>query len=180
LIRKDLEETKMKKIPVVLTLLALAMVAGAQQPAAKSSAESEFDRLKQLAGEWQATAVEDGKEMTATLSFRLAAVGSVLMADLAPGTAHEMITMFHRDNEELLATHYCLTGNQPRMRAVAGGDANVISFEFKDATNLPNQSAPHMGGVRFTMIDANHHTEEWSVVANGRTVIRKFDCRRKQ
>ena len=82
--------------------------------------------------------------------------------------------------EELLATHYCLTGNQPRMRAVAGEDANVVSFEFKDATNLPNQSAPHMGGVRFTMMDADHHTEEWSVVANGRTVIRKFDCRRKQ
>jgi len=170
----------MKKTPLVLTLWALAMVAGAQQPAAKSGAESEFDRLKELAGEWQATAVENGKEMTAALTFRVASGGSVLMADLAPGTAHEMITMFHRDQEDLLATHYCLAGNQPRMRAVAGGDAKVISFEFKDATNLPNQSAPHMGGVRFTIIDGNHHTEEWSVVANGQTVMRKFDCRRKQ
>src|SRR5262249_16628538 len=142
----------MNKIPVVLTLLALAMVAGAQQPAAKSSAESEFDRLKQLAGGGQETAVEKGKARAATLTFRLASGGPVVMADLAAGSAHEMITMFHRDNEELLATHYCLTGNQPRMRAVAGEDANVISFEFKDATNLPNQSAPHMGGVRFTMV----------------------------
>jgi hypothetical protein len=30
------------------------------------------------------------------------------------------------------------------------------------------------------MIDANHHTEEWSLVAKGQTMIRKFDCRRKQ
>src|SRR5215470_4077504 len=170
----------MNKIPVVLALVAHAMAAGAQQPAAKSSAESEFDRLKQLAGEWQATAVENGKAMTATLTFRLASGGSVLLADLAPGTAHEMITMFHRDSEDLLATHYCLIGNQPRLRAVAGTDPKVISFEFKDATNLPNQTVPHMGGVRITMIDANHHTEEWNVVANGQTMIRKFDCRRKQ
>jgi len=170
----------MKRILIAMTLLALARIAGAQQPAGKSSAESQFDRLKELAGDWQAIAVENGKETTGLLTFRVASGGSVLLADLAPGTAHEMITMFHRDSEDLLATHYCLIGNQPRLRAVAGTDPKVISFEFKDATNLPNQTVPHMGGVRITMIDANHHTEEWSVVANGQTMIRKFDCRRKQ
>ena len=82
--------------------------------------------------------------------------------------------------EELLATHYCLTGNQPRMRAVAGSRPDVVAFEFKDATNLANPAAPHMAGVKFTMVDANHHVEEWTVVANGQTSIRKFDCRRKQ
>jgi hypothetical protein len=168
----------MKQTLMAMTLLALALIAGAQQP--KSGAESQFDRLKELAGDWQATAVENGKEMTGLLTFRVASGGSVLMADLAPGTPHEMITMFHRDGDDLLATHYCLTGNQPRLRAVAGADPGVISFAFKDATNLPNQTAPHMGGVRITMIDANHHTEEWELVANGQTMIRKFDCRRKQ
>jgi hypothetical protein len=156
------------------------MVASAQQPAQKSIAETEFDRLKGLAGDWQVTAVENGKEMSAPLTFRIASGGSTLMADLAPGTAHEMITMFYRDGEDLLATHYCLIGNQPRMRVVAGSDPNVISFEFKDATNLPSPAVPHMGGVKFTMVDANHHVEEWTVVANGQTTIRKFDCRRKQ
>jgi len=170
----------MKQTLMAMTLLALAPIAGAQQPAGKSSAESQFDRLKELAGDWQATAVENGKEMTGLLTFRVASGGSVLVADLAPGTAHEMITMFHRDGDDLLATHYCLTGNQPRLRAGAGADPGVISFAFQDATNLPNQAAPHMDGVRITMIDANHHTEEWNVVANGQTMIRKFDCRRKQ
>ena len=169
----------MKRILMVLTLLALARIAGAQQPAGKSSVESQFEQLKALAGDWQATAIENGKEMTGLLTFRLASGGSVVMADLAPGTAHEMITMFHRDGEDLLATHYCLIGNQPRLRAVAGVDPKAISFEFKDATNLPDRTAPHMGGVRFTMIDANRHTEEWSVVANGQIMIRKLDCRRK-
>ena len=170
----------MKKAPIVLTLMALAMLASAQQPAQKSNAENAFDQLKTLAGDWQATAVENGKEMSAPLAFRVASGGSALMAHLAAGSEHEMITMFHRDGEDLLATHYCLIGNQPRMRAVAGSDPSIISFEFKDATNLPSPAAPHMGGVKFTIIDANHHVEEWTVVANGQTTIRKFDCRRKQ
>ena len=37
------------------------------------------------------------------------------------GTPHEMITMFHMDQAELLATHYCSAHNQPRMRAVPSG-----------------------------------------------------------
>jgi hypothetical protein len=170
----------MKTMRMVAMLLTLAVVAGAQQPSPKSLAASQFDQLKTLAGDWNATVVENGKEMSAPLTFRVASGGSVLMSDLAAGMPHEMITMIHRDGQELLATHYCLTGNQPRMRAVAGSEPNVVTFEFKDATNLANAAALHMGGVKFTMVDANHHVEEWTIVANGQTSVRKFDCRRKQ
>jgi len=165
---------------MVTILLALAVMAGAQQGNQKSLAARQFDELKTLAGDWTATVVENGKELTAPLTFRVASGGSALMSDLAAGMPHEMITMIHRDGEELLATHYCLTGNQPRMRAVAASQPPVVAFEFKDATNLANSAAPHMAGVKFTMVDANHHVEEWTIVANGQTSIRKFDCRRKQ
>lgn len=170
----------MKSTRMVTILLALAVVAGAQQANHQGLAERQFDLLKTLAGDWNATVVENGKELTAPLTFRVASGGSTLMSDLAAGMPHEMITMIHRDGEELLATHYCLTGNQPRMRAVAGSQPAVVAFEFKDATNLANQAAPHMVGVKFTMLDANHHVEEWTMVANGQTSIRKFDCRRQQ
>lgn len=169
----------MKTQGMVFMLLALAVVASAQQASQSNPAASQFDQLKMLAGDWQATAVENGKEISAPLTFRVVSGGSVLMSDLAPGMPHEMITMFHRDGGELLATHYCLTGNQPRFRAANGGDPNVIVFEFKDATNLPNAAAPHMGGVKFTLLDANHHLEEWTIIAGGQTTIRNFDCRRK-
>src|SRR5262249_7772350 len=154
----------MKTMRMVFALLALAVVASAQQLTQESRAASQFDRLKTLAGDWQVTAMENGKEMSAPLTFRLVSGGSVLESDLAPGMPHEMITMFHHDGGDLLTTHYCLTGNQPRFRATASVDANVISFEFKDATNLPNPAAPHMGGVKFTLLDANHHLEEWTIV----------------
>jgi hypothetical protein len=170
----------MKYIRVFVAVLTLAVAVGAQQQSGKDQAAAAFELLKSLAGDWVGTTIEGGKEMSAPITFRLASGGSVLMSDLAPGMPREMITMFHRDGEDLLATHYCLTGNQPRMRAVASTDPNVVAFEFKDATNLPNAAAPHMGGVKFTALDANHHVEEWTLVVNGQTSIRKFDCRRKQ
>lgn len=109
--------------------------------------------------------------MSTPITFLLVSGGSVLMSDLAPGMPHEMITKFHRDGEDLLATHYCLMGNQPRMRAVASVQPNVVAFEFKDAKNLPDPAVAHMGGVKFTFVDYNHHVEEWTVVANGRTTF---------
>jgi len=170
----------MKYARTFLVLVVLAAAAAAQQQSRKDQAAGVFDQLKSLAGDWEATTVEGGKEMSAPITFRLASGGSVLMSDLAAGMPHEMITMFHRDGEELLATHYCLTGNQPRMRAVPSAEPNVVVFEFKDATNLPSPGAPHMGGVKFTILDTKHHLEEWTLVVNGQTSIRRFDCRRKQ
>jgi hypothetical protein len=74
--------------------------------------------------------------------LRLASNGSVLMSDLAPDLPLEMISLFHRDGGDLLATHYRLSGNQPRMRAVSSTDPNVMAFELEDSTNLPAPAAP--------------------------------------
>jgi len=40
------------------------------------------------------------------------------MLTTGPGTPHEMVTMFHRDDTALMATHYCSAMNQPRMLRV--------------------------------------------------------------
>jgi len=105
--------------------------------------------------------------------------GSVLMNVLASGTPHEMVTMFHMDGGDLLATHYCAAHNQPRFRMAAPSDANVVAFEFKDATNLSSPDAPHMVGVKFTLLDADHHLEDWTFLANGQANTRRFDFHRK-
>jgi len=123
---------------------------------------------------------EGGQEIPTTASFRLVSDGSVLMNVLAAGTSHEMITMFHLDGSDLLATHYCAAHNQPRFRFVPSPGPNVVAFEFKDATNLSSPAAPHMVSVKFILLDPNHHVEEWTFLANGQTNTRRFDFQRKQ
>jgi len=172
----------MKKLIVLLAVAGIAGLALAQQPSPARQAgtpSAAFDKLQSLAGEWEGRAKEGGQEISATTSFRLVSDRSVLMNVLGAGTPHEMVTMFHMDGSTLLATHYCAAHNQPRFRFVSGSDPNVMAFKFKDATNLSSPTAPHMVGVKITLLDPNHHFEDWTFLENGKTSTSRFDFHRK-
>jgi len=56
------------------------------------------------------------------------------------GGPHETETVFHPDHADVVLTHYCAQGNQPRLRAAEVGDA-AVTFRFADVTNRgPDQS----------------------------------------
>ena len=167
--------TKLTSIAaIVLTLLALA---GADTPSSIAKSPS-WEKLKLLSGSWTGSANEGGKELPATVSFKLISDGSAIMSILGEGTPHEMVTMFHMDGNELLATHYCSAHNQPRMQAVATSDPSRIVFKFKDATNVgPNDG--HMVQLAIVIDGPNHHLEEWTYEDQGKRQTSVFDFRRK-
>ena len=172
----------MNRVKVFLAVLISAGMGfpQASKPAGlPTTAGATFDKLKSLVGEWEGSFKEGGQQIPATTSFRLVSDSSALMNVLGAGTPHEMVTMIHMDNGDLLATHYCAAHNQPRFRLVPSSEPNVVTFEFKDATNLPSPTAPHMVGLKITLMDANHHYEEWTFLENGRKSTSRFDFRRK-
>ena len=138
-----------------------------------------FDKIKTLAGEWQGTASEGGQSFPSSAKVSVVSDGSVVMHDMAPGTPHEMITMFHLDGADLLATHYCAAHNQPRMKLVSGGDPNVLVFEFRDGTNIGPDDV-HMQSVKITFVDEDHHYEDWSSIDHGKIETMRFDFHRKK
>ena len=93
--------------------------------------------------------------------------------------ADEMVTMFHMDGSDLMATHYCAAHNQPRMVLAAGGDANKLVFRFKDGTNIA-PDAGHMHSITFIMESPDRHSEDWSYVEKGKETAAHFDFRRKK
>jgi len=172
----------MKILRLVVSVVAFATYALAQQagsPAPGGAAGAAFNALKTLAGEWEGKSNEDGKEMPTTTAFRVVSDNSALMDVLAEGTPHEMVTMFHMDGSDLLATHYCAAHNQPRFRFVPSSDPKVLTFEFMDATNLASPDAPHMVGLKITLLHPNHHIEDWTFRANGQTMTHRLDFHRK-
>ena len=84
-------------------------------------APAALERFKALAGEW--VAAEDG-EMTKkgdlVARYAVTAGGSAVVETVFPGSPHEMVTVYHADGPDLVLTHYCVEGNQPRMRARGG------------------------------------------------------------
>ena len=135
--------------------------------------------MKSLVGSWDGTVNEGGTALKTNARFQLVSDGSALAAWLDEGSPHEMVTMFHMDGNQLMATHYCAAHNQPRLVLVNGGDPYHLVFKFKDGTNIqPN--AGHMQQVAFVIDGPNHHIEEWTYLQNGKEDTTRFDFRRKQ
>ena len=166
----------MKRTAVAVTTFTLLAALAAF---AQSGGQKSFDTMKSLAGNWEG---KNTMGVTAQVSFRLTANGSVLMSEIQnpmQGHAEDMVSMIHMDGDRLLLTHYCPTGNQPRMQASASPDGKSITFDFVDATNLASRDAGHMQSVVFTFIDANHHLEEWHYADHGKTQVMRFDLQKK-
>ena len=93
-----------------------------------------FEKMKKLVGTWLA-ADKDGKATDQVVSvIKVTAGGSALHETLFPGQPHEMVSVYTADGPDLIMTHYCVLGNQPRMKANPKSPANQIVFEFAGGT----------------------------------------------
>jgi hypothetical protein len=163
---------KATRIAVSLLFLITATAALAQ-----TSAQKSFDQLKSLTGSWEG---KNAQGIPIQVSFRDTAGGSALMSEIHGHGPEDMISMIHLDGpNRLMLTHYCGSGNQPRMTASTSPDGKTISFEFLDATNLATPDAGHMQRAVFTVVDANHHTELWTYADGGKEMKEFFDLTRK-
>jgi hypothetical protein len=151
-------------------LIAISTVAFAQSDAQKS-----FNQLKSLAGSWQGTF--DGKPMQ--ISVRVTSMGNALMHEMKmDGRADDPITMLYVDGDRLLLTHYCDAGNRPRMAATMTPDGRTVDFHFLDVANFNSKQGGYMQHAVFTTLDANHHTEDWTFLAQGKLVNAHLDLQR--
>jgi hypothetical protein len=158
----------MKSVRFVLSvvLLSLSTLAFAQSEAQKS-----FDKLKTLAGSWEGhvttvpqEAAIEGKTMQ--VSLRATSMGNALMHEMTgAGRPDDPITMLYVDEDRLLLTHYCDAGNRPRMTGKMSPDGKTVEFEFLDVAGGTQYG--HMHHAVFTVLDANHHIEDWTYMTPG-------------
>ncbi len=134
-------------------------------PAAPTNAG--LEKLKALVGTW-VTADKDGKPTDEVASvIKLTAGGSAIHETLFPGQPHEMVSIYTADGSDLVMTHYCMLGNQPRMKADPKSAANQIIFKFAGGSNLDAKKDKHMHGATLTIVDADHIEIEGEGWENG-------------
>jgi hypothetical protein len=142
---------------------------------AQTDAEKAFTAIRSMPGTWEGK-TPDGRPLKVT--FKVVSGGSAVMSEILGD--HEMISVFNLDGaNRLLLTHYCSAGNQPRMQASVSPDGKTITFNFVDATNLKAADAGHMDRMVLTLLDDNHHTEDWTFVDHGKEMKESFDLRRE-
>src|SRR5262249_2930203 len=112
-----------------------------------------LEKLKKLAGTWMATD-KDGKATDQVQSvIKVSGGGSIVHETIFPGQPHEMISVYNMDGNDLIMTHYCVLGNQPRMKASPKSTANQIVWEFAGGTNLDVKKDKHMHAATLTFLN---------------------------
>lgn len=128
----------------------------AQPPAPTTAVNANLEKLKKLAGTW-VLADAQGKPTDQVVSvFKVTAGGSAVLQTLFPDQPHEMLSIYTAEGQEVLLTHYCVLGNQPRMKAGPKTAADVLEFKFIGGANLDPAKDKHMHEGKLTFIDDDH------------------------
>ena len=145
----------------VLAVLTLSLAAasrgcdksGPKLPAPPTNAG--LEKMKKLAGTWL-LADKDGKPTEQIASIiKVTAGGSAIHEMLFPGQPHEMVSVYTVDGSNLVMTHYCVLGNQPRMKADPKSPANQIVWRFVGGGNLDPKKDKHMHEAILTILDGD-------------------------
>jgi hypothetical protein len=170
-------------LPVVL--MSLSTMAFAQSDMHKaadkvspSGAEKSFTLLKSLAGSWEGPVTVDPPQpdmdagTPVHISLRVTSRGNAIVHEmqeagtpLDPAKYDHPVTMLYLDGDRLTLIHYCDAGNRPRMVARTSPDGKKVEFDFVDLSG--GNEYGHMYHAVFTVIDANHHIEDWTYMMPG-------------
>ena len=170
-----------------LAFLTMCMVALATTPVFAEVAEPPpyegspaLKTMKALAGTWEGTHVMHGKEVPATIEYKVSSNGSTVVETMFPGSKHEMINVYHDKAGHLAMTHYCSVGNQPHLDLVAmEGKTLSFSLSSEDTVHLADEG--HMHDFKITVADSSHMKQEWSFFEKGKQGgMTTFDLMRVQ
>jgi len=166
----------------------------ANPPAPKTEAQKIFESMRaQLAGEWEGnvTVAPDVPEMRGArlhITMRTLSRGNTIAHELQEVDKpldftkydHPMTMIYLGENKEQLElVHYCDAGNRPHMKATWSPDGKTVAFDFVDITGPTKYG--HMRRAVFTLIDENHHREEWTFSLPGdKQIVATFDAKRVQ
>ena len=161
--------------------MVLCLLAGGLGEAVEPQVSSAgFDKMRTLVGIWKLRNAQTPNAAAFRISYRMISRDTAIVETFGDPAKQTTETIYHRDGQHLMATHYCAQGNQPRLRLQESNTtAKTLVFIFFDATNLASERDSHLVRLRFDFVDAEHlkreevysqgGTEESSVVNLERT-----------
>ena len=141
----------MKRAPILL--LAAALLCANHAPV--TTPAQQFEQIRQLVGKWQVAETD-----RLTISFVPTAADSAIVERWETSAGLHSLTIYHMDGAELVATHYCPQGNQPRLVSTGSAEHEAIRFSFRDATDLNSgEGFQHDLGLAFNADDSVTRSE---------------------
>ena len=181
------------KIAALVTLVVIGgVLVGARPTTGQEKADAKggvdakaaFKRIKAMVGTWKGQTSGEHQEEhkgESTVTYKLTGGGSALVETLLPGEAHEMVSVYHLDGDDLRMTHYCAAGNQPRVKLDRSKSTpDHLIFVFDGGTNLDPTKDMHIHGVEFTFQKDGKVESAWEGYQGGKSAgFTKFTLSRQ-
>ncbi len=152
-----------------ISILALTLFATGCKTTTHASFDADaraslFSAMTALEGKWESDGGDGNK---GTSIFEVSSGGSVIREFMAVGTPYEMTNMYTLDGNDLVMTHYCSIGNQPRMRATGIEDGR-IAFKLEKVGDMKSPGDMYMGELTLVLHDADRIEQQWTSFQAGK------------
>jgi hypothetical protein len=138
-----------------------------QTAVSPSAAKQGLDKLMALQGEWIDADGVFGPKGSVAVTYRTTSGGKTVVETFPVNTPYEMVTVYHLDGQDLVLTHFCSSGNQPRMRS-RGLVGNTLSFEFDGGTNIDPARTGHMHSAKIEFVTEDEIRGTWNRWSHGK------------
>ena len=151
-------------LAVVISLLAFGsfQVAADEQKQKPYVGSEAFERMKQLAGSWEGIMDMGKGPEKVTTTYKLTSNGSAIVETVFEGAPHEMVTVYHDDSQHRMnLTHFCMLGNQPKMKLTAM-EGNTLTFDLSQDADIDATHDTHMHAAAITFNGKDKIAQQWT------------------
>lgn len=168
----------LRPILVALTF-AVASGAHASTPARVTTAmPSLWQTLASLAGSWSIADPKSDAERAFRISVKSISKGAALVETFGNPLKNVTETVYHRDGDKIMGTHYCAQGNQPRLVLDPSSTPDRLIFRFLDITNLQSPAASHLIKIEFRLNSKDAIERLETYTAAGAVEVSQLNLRR--
>src|SRR5262245_55645420 len=121
---------------VALSLTVAVIADDKHDHATTAPTNAGFEKMKALVGTWVAADENRKLDDQVVSVIKPTAGGSAIHETLFLRQPQEMVSVYTAEGSDLVMTHYCMLGNQPRMKANTKSPGKKLNFEFAGGTNL--------------------------------------------
>ena len=141
-------------------------------------ATTQFDQLKALAGDWVAK-LPDGTTMN--LTYTSISGGTAVMEVLNLPNGTDMRSIYHQNGDNIMMTHYCESGTQPRLQSNSSTDSTALALSFVDVTNVPvPEKSAYLYKVVFHFKDNDSFSQDVTWMVQGKESTQTWNLQRKK
>ena len=118
--------------------------------------DASWKAISTLGGIWGIAEDDPGYDKNFRISLQAISNGTALVETFGDPAQRVTQTIYHRDGNNIMATHYCAQGNQPRLILTPPVTlSEKLVFSFLDITNLASKNHSHLVRLEFKILDGN-------------------------